>query len=64
MIIHRGEVDVGGGDDVAQRHVGKAAVGIEPLGRFEDRGSGPVRRHLMAPMQRPENPAVAFQTVV
>ena len=28
MIIHRREVDVGGGDDVAQRHVGKAAVGV------------------------------------
>ena len=42
MIIHRREIDVGGGDDVAQRDVGKAAIGIEPFGGVEDRGSGVV----------------------
>ena len=40
MIIHRGEVDVGRGDDVAQRDVAEAAIGVEPFGGAEDRGSG------------------------
>jgi hypothetical protein len=40
MIVHRGEIDVGRGDDVAQGHVGKAAVGVKPLRGAQDRGSG------------------------
>ena len=63
MIIHRREIDVGRGDDVAQRDVAEAAVGIEPLGGAEDRGSGLVRRHVMGPM-RDEVQRVAIQTVV
>ena len=51
MIVHRREIDVGGGDDVAQRDVGKAAIGIKPLGGVQDRGSGLVRRHVMAPCE-------------
>ena len=50
MIIHRREIDVGGGDDVAQRDVGKAAIGVKPFGGAQDRGSGVIRRHLMAAM--------------
>src|SRR6266849_9906696 len=52
MIVYRGEVDVGGGDDVAQRDVGEAAVGIKPLGGAEDRGPGVIRRHVMGPMRK------------
>src|SRR3979409_3646 len=52
MIVHRREIDVGCGDDVAQRHVGEAAVGIEPLGGAEDRGSCVIRRHVMGPMRQ------------
>ena len=43
MIIHRREIDVGRGDDVAQRDVAKTAIGIEPLGGGKDRGSGVIR---------------------
>ena len=53
MIIHRREIDVGGGDDVAQRHVGEPAIGVQPFGGGEDRGSRVIRRHVMAPMRRP-----------
>jgi hypothetical protein len=42
MVIHRGEIDVRRGDDIAQRDIGKAAIGIEPLGGIEDGGAGPV----------------------
>ncbi len=56
MIVHRREIDVGGGDDVAQRHVAEAAVGIKPLGGAEDRSSGLIRRHLMGPMQGESEP--------
>ena len=28
MIVHCRQIDVGGGDDVAQRHIAKAAIGI------------------------------------
>ena len=51
MIVHRREIDAGGGDDVAQRDIAEAAVGIKPLGSAEDRSSGLVRRHVMGPMQ-------------
>src|SRR5690349_14636488 len=36
MIVHRGEIDAGLRDDVAQRHVAEAAIGIEPLGGGEN----------------------------
>ena len=36
MIVHRGEIDVRFRDDVAQRHVAEAAIGVEPLGGGED----------------------------
>src|SRR5664279_4224850 len=52
MVVHRGEIDACGGDDVAQRDVAKTAIGIKPFGGVEDRGPGLVRRHLMGPMQR------------
>ena len=45
MIIHRGEVDVGLRDDVAQRHVAEATVGIKPFGGGEDGGTGLIGRH-------------------
>ena len=32
MIVHRREIDAGGGDDVAQRDIAEAAVGIKPFG--------------------------------
>src|SRR5579872_693882 len=51
MIIHRGKIDAGCRDDVAQRDVGKAAVGVKPLGGGKDRGSRVIRRHVMGPMQ-------------
>ena len=50
MIVHRREIDVGRRDDVAQRDVGKAAVGVEPFGGAEDRGAGVVGRHRHGPM--------------
>ncbi len=45
MIIHRREIDIGRGDDVAQRDVAEAAVGVEPLGGGEDGGAGLIGRH-------------------
>ncbi|MGY4419685.1 hypothetical protein ACVWY2_002110 [Bradyrhizobium sp. JR6.1] len=45
MIVHRREVDVCLRDDVAQRDVAEAAVGIEPLGGGENGGSGLVAGH-------------------
>ena len=57
MIVRRGEIDVCLGDDVAQRHVGEAALGIEPLGGGEDGGPGLIARH---GVRKPC--AVAFQT--
>ena len=61
MIVHRGEVDVRLGDDVAQRHVAEAAIGIEPLGGGEDGGSGLIARHGSC---APDAGRVAFQTFV
>ena len=55
MIVHRREIDVGGGDDVAQRDVGEAAIGIKPFGGAQDRGSGMIRRHVMATMRHRRN---------
>ena len=52
MIIHRREIDVGRRDDVAQRDVAKAAVGVKPLGGGEDGGPGLIGRHVMGPMRR------------
>ncbi len=49
MIVHRGEVDAGGCDDVAQRDVAEAAIGVQPLGGAEDRGPGVIRRHVHGP---------------
>ncbi len=40
MIIYGGEIDVRRRDDVAQRDVGKPAIGVEPLGGIEDGGTG------------------------
>ena len=40
MIVHRREIDVRRGDDVAQRDVAEAAIGIKPLGGVEDRAPG------------------------
>jgi hypothetical protein len=40
MVVHRGEVDVRLGHDVAQRHVAEPAVGIEPFGGGENGSSG------------------------
>ncbi len=51
MIVHRRQVDVGSRDDVAQRDIGKTAIGIKPLGGADDRGSRVIRRHIMGPMQ-------------
>ena len=51
MIIHRGEIDVRGSHDVAQRDVAKTAVGVEPFGGGEDRGPGVIRRHFMGPIR-------------
>ncbi|MHC2775392.1 hypothetical protein ACVIM7_004883 [Bradyrhizobium liaoningense] len=36
MIVHRRQVDIGLRDDVAQRHVAEAAIGIEPFGGGEN----------------------------
>ncbi len=49
MIVHRREIDVRCGHDVAQRDVGEAAIGIKPFGGAENRGSGVIRRHVMGP---------------
>ena len=59
MVVHRGEVDVRRCDDVAQRHVGEAALGVEPFGGGEDGGSGLIARHRRPPCWR----RVAFQTL-
>jgi len=45
VIVDRGEIDAGRGDDVAQRHVGEATFGIELFGGVEDRRSGSICRH-------------------
>ena len=62
MIIHRGQVDVGRGDDVAQRHVAKTALGVKPLRGGKDRGPGVVGGHGIAFMRRAQQ--LAIQTVV
>ncbi|MGY4504102.1 hypothetical protein ACVWYH_008059 [Bradyrhizobium sp. GM24.11] len=36
MIVHRGQIDVGLRDDVAQRDVAETAIGIEPFGGGEN----------------------------
>jgi len=59
MIVHRGEVDVRLRDDVAQRHVAEAAIGVEPLGCGENGGAGLIARHDITPWW-----GVAFQTFV
>ena len=59
MIIHRREIDVRLGDDVAQRHVAEAAIGIKPFGGGENGGPGLIARHGSTPVS-----GVAFQTVV
>ncbi|MGY3588606.1 hypothetical protein ACVIF9_007283 [Bradyrhizobium sp. USDA 4350] len=51
MIVHRREVDVRLRDDVAQRDVAEAAVGIEPLGGGENGGSGLVAGHGLEPFR-------------
>ena len=51
MIVHRRQIDVGGRDDVAQRDVAEAAIGVKPLGGGEDGGSGLIGRHGHGPMQ-------------
>ena len=40
MIVHRRQVDAGRGDDVAQRDIAEAAIGVEPFGGVEDRQAG------------------------
>ena len=59
MVIHRRKIDVGGGDNVAQRHVAEPAIGIKPFGGGEDGGPGPVARHGCPPRS-----GVAIQTLV
>ena len=48
MIIHRGEVHVRFRDDVAQRHVAEAAIGVKPFGGGKDGGPGLIARHALA----------------
>ena len=45
MVIDRGEVDVRCRNDVAQRHVGEAALRVKPLGGVEDCSPGAVGCH-------------------
>ncbi|MGY4159686.1 hypothetical protein ACVINW_005528 [Bradyrhizobium sp. USDA 4461] len=45
MIIHRRKVDVRLRDDVAQRDIAEAAIGIEPFGGGENGGSGVIAGH-------------------
>ena len=61
MIIHRGEIDAGSSDDVAQRHVGEAAIGIKPLGGGKDRRSCVIRRHVMGPCNAGETGQLQFK---
>ena len=49
MIIHRGEIDVRFRDDVAQRHVAEAAIGVKPFGGGKDGRPGPIARHIWPP---------------
>ena len=42
MIVHRGEIDAGGGHDIPQRDIAEAAFGIKPLGSIQDQRAGPV----------------------
>ena len=49
MIIHRGEIDVRFRDDVAQRHVAEAAIGIKPFGGGKDGRPGLIARHIWPP---------------
>ena len=51
MIVHRRQIDVGGGDDVAQRDVAEAAIGVKPFGGGEDRGAGLIGRHGLMPFR-------------
>ena len=46
MIIHGSEVDVRFGDDVAQRHVAKTAIGVKPFGGGKDGRPGTIARHI------------------
>ncbi len=64
MIIHRREVDVRLGDDVAQRHVAEAAIGIKPFGGGEDGRPGPIARHIMAPRLRELQFKQLYETIV
>jgi len=61
MIVHCRQIDVGGGDDVAQRDVGETAVGVKPFGGVNDRGSGVIRRHVMALCDRREMRRLHFK---
>jgi len=51
MIIHCRKIDAGGGDNVAQRDVGEAAIRVKPFGGAQYRGSCMVRRHVMPTMR-------------
>jgi hypothetical protein len=45
MVIHRRKVDVRLRDDVAQRYVAEAAIGVQPFGGGEDGGTGVIAWH-------------------
>src|SRR3954453_21722911 len=51
MIVHRGEIDFRSSNDVAQRDLAKAALGVQLFGGIDDRGPGVVRRHFIGPMR-------------
>ena len=49
MIVHGREIDVRRRDNVAQRHVAEAALGVKPLGGGENGGPGLVAGHRFPP---------------
>ena len=64
MIVHRREIDVRFRDDVAQRHVAEAAIGVKPFGGGEDGGPGLIARHIMASRVRELQFKQLYETIV
>ena len=57
MVVHRGEIDVRFRHNVAQRHVAKTAIGIQPFSGGENRRSGLIAGHGLRPFVIPGQPA-------
>ena len=63
VVVHRGEVDVRLRHDVAQRHIAKAAIGIQPFGGGENCRSGLIAGH-GSPSRRELHFKHLYETIV